>query len=234
MPAALLALPARCRRAAQPTALPKKLGVAMLRDADRMEVLRQPARCRARHHLRRGERRHGLRPRAREGRPLGGPAVAQHPRCAPRAGRGDRRASTGPSFGRNYYCRHDYEEVDATAADGSHRRTARADCRACPAERFGTLDGRRADDFAYTTRSTARSQHQGIRILFTGGARIVYRLSGTGTAGATLRVYIERFEPDTTRQGRDTQEVLADLIAVSRDIARITEFTGRTEPSVIT
>src|SRR6185369_6087990 len=86
----------------------------------------------------------------------------------------------------------------------------------------GRLNIAKADDFAYDDPvDGSHTEHQGIRILFEDGSRIVYRLSGTGTAGATLRVYIERFEPDTTRQGRDTQEVLADLIAVSRDIARI-------------
>ena len=137
-------------------------------------------------------------------------------------------------FGQDYYCRHDYEEVDAKGADALIA-ALRERLPLLPRERFGTMEVAAADDFAYLDEiDGSHSKAQGIRIQFKSGERIVYRLSGTGTAGATLRVYIERYEPDTTRQGRDTQEVLADLIAVSRDIARITEFTGRTEPSVIT
>ena len=137
-------------------------------------------------------------------------------------------------FGRNYYSRHDYEEVDAKGANALMA-ALRERLPRLPGERFGTMEVAAADDFAYHDPvDGSDSKAQGIRILFESGARIVFRLSGTGTAGATLRVYIERYEPDPTRQGRDTQEALADLIAVSRDIARITEFTGRTEPSVIT
>ena len=78
------------------------------------------------------------------------------------------------------------------------------------------------------------SDHQGIRILFEDGSRIVYRLSGTGTAGATLRVYIERFEPGPQHLDLETGEALGDLIALSRSLADIERFTGRKEPSVVT
>ena len=73
-----------------------------------------------------------------------------------------------------------------------------------------------------------------LRILFEGGSRIVYRLSGTGTSGATLRVYIERYEPDPALHGIDTQEALADLIAAADEIAQIAKLTGRDAPTVIT
>ncbi|HHO68162.1 MAG TPA: alpha-D-glucose phosphate-specific phosphoglucomutase, partial [Gammaproteobacteria bacterium] len=73
-----------------------------------------------------------------------------------------------------------------------------------------------------------------IRVLFGDGSRIVYRLSGTGTEGATLRVYLERYEPDTERQQQDTQQALADLIRLADDIAGIRERTGRDRPTVIT
>ncbi|TJV76232.1 MAG: alpha-D-glucose phosphate-specific phosphoglucomutase, partial [Mesorhizobium sp.] len=92
-----------------------------------------------------------------------------------------------------------------------------------------------ADDFAYhdpVDGSIARNQ--GIRVLFEGGSRVVFRLSGTGTSGATLRVYIERYEPDKSRHDLDTQEALADLIAAADDIAGIRGHTGRVKPSVIT
>jgi phosphoglucomutase len=78
------------------------------------------------------------------------------------------------------------------------------------------------------------SVQQGIRILFEGGSRVVFRLSGTGTSGATLRVYIERYEPDAARHGLDTQAALADLIAAADEIAGIRRHTGRERPSVIT
>lgn len=137
-------------------------------------------------------------------------------------------------FGRTYYSRHDYEGVESDAADRlmEHLRAR------VPALVGQTLAGREVvlgDDFAYTDPvdgSTAAKQ--GIRIGFADGSRIVYRLSGTGTAGATLRVYIERYEPEAARHDLDTQEALADLIAASRTVADIAGFTGRDEPTVIT
>jgi len=137
-------------------------------------------------------------------------------------------------FGRNYYTRHDYEEVDKAAAEG-----VIDDLRSRLAGLAGQeLGGRRvkyADDFAYTDPvDGSRAEHQGLRIGFTDGSRIVYRLSGTGTAGATLRVYIEAFEPDPAAQERDTQEALAGLIADAEDLAQIRVRTGRAAPSVIT
>ena len=92
-----------------------------------------------------------------------------------------------------------------------------------------------ADDFAYNDPVDGSvSKNQGIRILFEGGSRVVFRLSGTGTSGATLRVYIERFEPDPARHDLDTQKALADLIQAAEDIAGIRAHTGRDKPSVIT
>ena len=85
-----------------------------------------------------------------------------------------------------------------------------------------------ADDFAYHDPVDGSvSKNQGIRVLFEGGSRVVFRLSGTGTSGATLRVYIERYEPDTARHDLDTQEALADLIAAADEIAGIRSHTGR-------
>ncbi|PTM94309.1 alpha-D-glucose phosphate-specific phosphoglucomutase [Mycoplana dimorpha] len=138
------------------------------------------------------------------------------------------------TYGRNYYSRHDYEEVDTDAANGliSALRDRLADL---PSKTFGALTVEKADDFAYHDPvDHSVSEHQGIRILFAGGSRIVFRLSGTGTSGATLRVYIERFEPDTSRHDIETQKALADLIAVADEIAGIKGRTGRSAPSVIT
>lgn len=138
------------------------------------------------------------------------------------------------TYGRNYYSRHDYEEVDTDAANGliEDLRNRLADL---PSKAFDGLVVEMADDFTYHDPiDKSVSKHQGIRILFVGGSRIVFRLSGTGTSGATLRVYIERFEPDAARHDIETQEALADLIAIADEIAGIKARTGRDAPSVIT
>ena len=136
--------------------------------------------------------------------------------------------------GRNYYARHDYEEVDADGASALMQALREALPR-LKGKLAPGLDLHEADDFAYHDPvDGGLSEHQGIRLHFEDGSRIVYRLSGTGTSGATLRVYIERFEPDLARQNQETGEALADLIALSRDCARIAHYTGRQAPSVIT
>ena len=137
-------------------------------------------------------------------------------------------------YGRNYYSRHDYEEVDTDAANGlmTHLRDSLA---SLPGQAFGALEVEAADDFAYHDPIDGSvSKNQGIRILFKGGSRVVFRLSGTGTSGATLRVYVERFEADPARHGIETQEALADLIAAAEHFAEIKTRTGREKPTVIT
>jgi phosphoglucomutase len=137
-------------------------------------------------------------------------------------------------FGRDFYTRHDYENVDAERARELMQRVTTQ----LPDLAGRELAGHRvalADDFAYTDPVDGSvSEHQGLRIVFEDGARIVYRLSGTGTQGATLRVYIERFEPDVTAHDQDAQEALAGLIAVADELAQIRGLTGRAEPTVIT
>ncbi len=137
-------------------------------------------------------------------------------------------------FGRNYYSRHDYEKVETTRADGLIEEL-RGRLPDLPGTQVRGLTVETADDFAYHDPVDGSvSEHQGIRILFAGGSRVVFRLSGTGTSGATLRVYIERYEPDAARHGLDTQQALADLIAAADEIAGIRRHTGRDRPSVIT
>lgn len=137
-------------------------------------------------------------------------------------------------FGRNYYSRHDYEEVDTQAANDLV--TALRDKLATlPGQSFGALKVEAADDFAYNDPVDGSvSKNQGIRVLFEGGSRVVFRLSGTGTSGATLRLYVERYEPDAARHNIETQAALADLIAVADEIAEIKKRTGRDAPTVIT
>lgn len=137
-------------------------------------------------------------------------------------------------YGRNYYARHDYEGIDSAAADGLMA-ALRDRLAALPGTRVGPLTVAAADDFAYHDPVDGSvSRNQGVRILFEGGSRVVFRLSGTGTSGATLRVYIERFEPDPAQHDLATADALADLIAAAETLASIKERTGRTEPDVIT
>jgi phosphoglucomutase len=137
-------------------------------------------------------------------------------------------------YGRNYYSRHDYEEVDTDAANGLMA-ALREKLGTLPGQTFGNLTVEAADDFAYTDPIDGSvSTKQGIRVMFEGGSRVVFRLSGTGTSGATLRVYVERYEPDASRHGIETQTALSDLITVADQIAEIRTRTGRDAPTVIT
>ncbi|MCV3243651.1 alpha-D-glucose phosphate-specific phosphoglucomutase [Mesorhizobium sp. ZC-5] len=137
-------------------------------------------------------------------------------------------------YGRNYYSRHDYEEVETERAnaliDGLRGKLA-----SLPGTSIGDLKIVAADDFQYDDPVDGSvSKHQGIRVMFEGGSRVVFRLSGTGTSGATLRVYIERYEPKDGRLDLETQAALADLIAAAETLAGIKKHTGRDKPTVIT
>jgi len=137
-------------------------------------------------------------------------------------------------YGRNFYTRYDYEGIDTDAAAGlmTHLQSLLADLPGT------TLDGYSvdyADNFAYTDPVDGSiSENQGIRIGFTDGSRIVFRLSGTGTEGATLRVYLEAYEPDPEKQDRETAAVMQPLVEIATGIAEIESRTGRKEPTVIT
>ncbi|MFT3965664.1 MAG: alpha-D-glucose phosphate-specific phosphoglucomutase, partial [Sphingobium sp.] len=138
------------------------------------------------------------------------------------------------TYGRNYYARHDYEGIATERADALMA-ALRDSLPALPgrATAAGTIST--ADDFSYldpTDRSV--SNRQGVRILFTDGSRLVFRLSGTGTQGATLRLYIERYEPSSGNLGLPTAEALAPLIAAAQELADISGHTGMDAPSVIT
>lgn len=137
-------------------------------------------------------------------------------------------------FGRNYYSRHDYEGIDSEAAN-SLVDALRDQLAELPGQVFGGRTVSYADDFSYTDPIDGSvSAHQGIRIGFDDGARIVYRLSGTGTVGATLRVYLESFEADPAQQQRETQLALAPLIELAESLAQIRTRTGRDRPDVVT
>ncbi len=137
-------------------------------------------------------------------------------------------------FGRHYYTRHDYEAVAAERA-GALIDELRSRLTKLPGQQVAGHTVTWADDFSYRDPvDGSRSDHQGIRIGLDRDARIVYRLSGTGTAGATLRVYLERPEADPERQDEDAQQALADLIRVADTVAGIHHWTGRTAPDVVT
>lgn len=136
-------------------------------------------------------------------------------------------------FGRNVYSRHDYEGIETAKAD-----RLMDELRACLPQLPGSLSNglpiAAADDFAYIDPvDGSRSERQGVRILLEDGSRVVFRLSGTGTEGATLRVYLERFVADASQHEVPTQEALAPLVGLADAVAQITSITGRTCPDVI-
>ncbi len=136
-------------------------------------------------------------------------------------------------FGRDYYTRHDYEEIDAALAGGLMAKL-RESLSALKGKSFAGHVVESAEDFAYVDPVDGSvSEKQGVKVLLSGDARIVYRLSGTGTAGATLRVYVERYEPDPRKHDVPTQTALASAIVAADEIAGIRATLG-VEPSAIT
>jgi len=138
------------------------------------------------------------------------------------------------TYGRNYYARHDYEALPTTAADALIAELT-ASLSALPGTAFGPLTVAVADSFSYLDPvDGSTSANQGLRVLFEGGSRIVFRLSGTGTEGATLRVYLERYESASGALDRETADMLADLVGAAETIAGIARHAGRAHPTVIT
>jgi len=146
------------------------------------------------------------------------------------------------NFGRNYYTRYDYENVD----DGAAKRlmadllkrieegTVAKDVEAAqqPAAVYRL---EKADEYEYKDPVDGSiSRHQGIRLLFVDSSRIVFRLSGTGSVGATIRIYIEKYEADQSKIDVDPQVALAPLVHVALTVSKIREYTGRDRPTVIT
>ncbi|XP_022939086.1 phosphoglucomutase, cytoplasmic isoform X1 [Cucurbita moschata] len=145
------------------------------------------------------------------------------------------------TYGRHYYTRYDYENVDAGAAKELMANLVKL--QSSLAEVNGIIKGVRSDvskvvhgdEFEYKDPVDGSiSKHQGIRYLFEDGSRLVFRLSGTGSEGATIRLYIEQYEKDPSKTGRDSQEALAPLVEVALKLSKMQEFTGRSAPTVIT
>lgn len=138
------------------------------------------------------------------------------------------------SFGRNYYSRHDYEAVPNAAADALMDHV-RAHLAILPGTRFGGLTVETADSFTYADPVDGSvSENQGLRISFTGGARVVLRLSGTGTEGATLRMYLEQFAAEAADHSLSPDDALSAVRAAALEITQIKAHLGRTKPDVKT
>ena len=137
-------------------------------------------------------------------------------------------------FGRNVYSRHDYEALpSAVAAELMAHVTGQF--AALPGRSFGHYRVKFCDDFSYTDPiDGSLATGQGLRIGFEDGSRIVFRLSGTGTEGATVRIYLEAFEADPARHRMDAQDALGELIGIADELSQLKQRTGRDKPTVIT
>jgi phosphoglucomutase len=137
-------------------------------------------------------------------------------------------------YGRNFYSRYDYEGLPTEAANGVVQHL-RDNFSSLTGKQFGKYTVKTCDDFSYTDPVDGSvSNNQGIRILFSDGSRIIYRLSGTGTEGATLRVYLEAYEANVSNHHLDAQVALAELIQIALQISELKQRTGREKPTVIT
>jgi phosphoglucomutase len=137
-------------------------------------------------------------------------------------------------YGRDYYSRHDYEGMPLAIGDGIMAHLG-GQLNDLIGQALAGSTVRLADDFSYTDPVDGSvSPHQGIRIIFENGSRIVFRLSGTGTEGATLRIYLERYEPDAAEHGHDPQDALKDLIDLAEQLGEVKKRSGMAAPTVIT
>jgi phosphoglucomutase len=138
------------------------------------------------------------------------------------------------TYGRNYYSRHDYEDVETERADALMAEL-RGKLGALAGQSFGSLTVTSADEFSYLDPvDNSLSKNQGVRIAFEGGSRVVVRLSGTGTVGATIRIYLERVETDKAQLHEEAQTALTPIIAAAEQIIGVQRHSGRDAPTVIT
>jgi phosphoglucomutase len=138
------------------------------------------------------------------------------------------------NYGRDYFTRHDYEALDAVAAEAMFREL-RAQLVALPGEIINSLEVTSAEDFSYIDPvDKSVSSHQGIVLKFSNGGRLVLRLSGTGTQGATLRVYIDQHEDDPMKLNQDPQLALRTLLKATETLLGLEKIFGRSQPDVIT
>ncbi|XP_022765585.1 phosphoglucomutase, chloroplastic-like isoform X2 [Durio zibethinus] len=139
------------------------------------------------------------------------------------------------TYGRNFFSRYDYEECESEGANKMIEYLRDLVSKSKEGEKYGNYVLKFADDFAYTDPVDGSvASKQGVRFVFTDGSRIIFRLSGTGSAGATIRIYIEQFEPDVSKHDMDAQVALKPLIDLALSVSKLKDFTGREKPTVIT
>ncbi|KAL8534310.1 hypothetical protein ACS0TY_010358 [Phlomoides rotata] len=139
------------------------------------------------------------------------------------------------SYGRNFFSRYDYEECESEGANKMIDYLRDLISKSKAGDIYGSYTLQFADDFTYTDPVDGSVvSKQGVRFVFTDGSRIIFRLSGTGSAGATVRIYVEQFEPDASKHDVDAQAALKPLIDLALSTSKLKEFTGREEPTVIT
>ncbi|RYQ93981.1 hypothetical protein Ahy_B09g100192 isoform B [Arachis hypogaea] len=139
------------------------------------------------------------------------------------------------TYGRNFFSRYDYEECESEGANKMVAYLRETASKSKTGDKYGSYVLQFADDFTYTDPVDGSVvSKQGVRFVFTDGSRIIYRLSGTGSAGATVRVYIEQFEPDASKHDLDAQVALKPLIDLALSLSKLKDFTGREKPTVIT
>ncbi|KAJ6869681.1 phosphoglucomutase [Populus alba x Populus x berolinensis] len=139
------------------------------------------------------------------------------------------------TFGRNFFSRYDYEECESEGANKMIQNLRDIVSKSKPGDKYGNYTLQFADDFMYTDPVDGSVvSKQGVRLVFTDGSRIIFRLSGTGSAGATVRIYIEQYEPDVSKHEMDAQVALKPLIDLALSVSKLKDFTGRDKPTVIT
>ncbi|KAL1342580.1 hypothetical protein AAHE18_09G167300 [Arachis hypogaea] len=139
------------------------------------------------------------------------------------------------TYGRNFFSRYDYEECESEGANKMVAYLRETASKSKTGDKYGSYVLQFADDFTYTDPVDGSVvSKQGVRFVFSDGSRIIYRLSGTGSAGATVRVYIEQFEPDASKHDLDAQVALKPLINLALSLSKLKDFTGREKPTVIT
>ncbi|XVF54018.1 hypothetical protein PTKIN_Ptkin05aG0148000 [Pterospermum kingtungense] len=139
------------------------------------------------------------------------------------------------TYGRNFFSRYDYEECESEGANKMIEYLRDLVSKSKEGEKYGNYVLKFADDFSYTDPVDGSvASKQGVRFVFMDGSRIIFRLSGTGSAGATIRIYIEQFEPDVSKHDMDAQVALKPLIDLALSVSKLKDFTGREKPTVIT
>ena len=138
-------------------------------------------------------------------------------------------------YGRNFFSRYDYEGCESGPCDDMVNHLRAIAEKAKKGDAYGAYELDYADDFEYVDPIDGSvAKKQGVRFVFTDGSRFIFRLSGTGSSGATVRMYIEQYEADPEKQGADAQDALKALIEVALETSQLEKFTGRSEPTVIT